>query len=244
MDWRARFNLAVSLEELGRKELARAEYEWILCSRPQDLRASVNLAAIEIEEGNTESGYARLEATIAHYPTMAMPRVALATHYLRDGRLDEAEALVRGALASDDADVEANFLLGEILVRKADSLPDRRAAIAEARRAYQTALENEPDDVASLLALGRLERLEGRPGLARDYYRRVLLQRRQSLEAHEALARLSEERGDLEDAVYHLWEVRALGGDGRSEVSARLIELYGELLRQEESRAASRPEQP
>ena len=39
MDHRAHFNLAMTLEEQGRTDLARAEYEWILSVRPDDLRA-------------------------------------------------------------------------------------------------------------------------------------------------------------------------------------------------------------
>jgi tetratricopeptide (TPR) repeat protein len=247
MDHRAHFNLAVTLEEMGRTDLARAEYEWILGIRPDDLRASVNLAALEIEAGEREAGYARLESMVARYGTLAMPRVALATHYVRDGRLDEAETLAREAVARDESDVEGNFLLGEILARKAAGLPDgsreREAAVGAARTALETALRNAPNDVATLLALGRLERLAGKADLSRNYYRRVILLRRRSEEGHRALADLNEEAGDYEAAVAHLWELRALGDAGDPEVSQRLLRLYGELLRQEEARtAASRPE--
>src|SRR5262245_20426779 len=60
LDYRARFNLAMSLEELGRKDQAREEYEWILSQRPGDLRATVNLAGMDIEAGDRDAGYARL----------------------------------------------------------------------------------------------------------------------------------------------------------------------------------------
>lgn len=246
MDLRSHFNLAVTLEELGQVEVARAEYEWILSVRPDDLRASVNLAAIEIEAGQSEAGYARLQSMVDRYGTLAMPRVALATHYLRDGRLDDALTLVEAGLKLDPSDIEGNFLLGQILLQKAETMApgsgERELALGEARTALQTALANAPGDVASLMALGRLERAAGNSELSRNYYRRVVLLREHSREGHQALADLSEEAGDLEHAVAHLWHVRALGGPGAGDVSARLVRLYAELLRQEEQRAAaSRP---
>jgi tetratricopeptide (TPR) repeat protein len=251
MDHRARFNLAMTLEEMGRTEQARAEYQWILSTRPQDLRAAVNLAAIEMEAGEREAAYARLEEVAARYDTMALPRVALATHYLKDGRLEDAERMARAALAIDEADIEANFILGEVLSRRAQSCEagsaERVRLADEARKAYLAALANQPGDVASLLALGRLEMAEGRRDRARDYFRRVVLQRRWSLEAHVALADLSEESGDLEGAVHHLLQVRSLGGDRAGDVAPRLARLYAELQRQEELRTpVSRPasEQP
>jgi Flp pilus assembly protein TadD len=245
-DWRARFNLAMSLEEMDRKEQARAEYEWILGQRPDDLRTSINLAGMDIEAGNRDLGYARLEALIVRYPTMAMPKVALATQYLREDRLDEAETLARDALKIDDSDIEANYILGEILAKKARTMEagtlEREETVREARLHLATALKNDPNDVASILALGRLERAEGKTDLAHSYYRRVVLHRRRNEEAHQALAEMSEEAGDLEDAVQHLLEIRAIGGPGAAAVAARLTRLYAELLRQEEQRlTSSRP---
>jgi tetratricopeptide (TPR) repeat protein len=245
LDYRSHFNLAMSLEELGRRDLAREEYAWILSFRPCDLRASVNLAAIEIEDGERDAGYARLQGMVDRYPTLAMPRVALATHYLKDGRLDEAETLVREGLKRDDSDIEANFLLGEILVRKADGLDagseQRACLIKEARKAFETALANAPNDVPSLLALGRLARSEGKTDRARDYYRRVVLQKRDSLDAHMALADLYQETGELEDAVYQLWQVRKIDPKRDEEISVTLARLYAELERQARSTSSSRP---
>jgi tetratricopeptide (TPR) repeat protein len=233
LDHRARFNLAVTLEEMERTDLARAEYEWILSVRPEDLRASANLAAIDIETGNAEAGYARLQGLVDRYQTMAMPRVALATHYFREGRLDEAEMLVFQALKIDGSDIEANFLHGQIL--------EKRGQLAEARASYERALKNAPNDVASLLALGRVERALGRPDLARSYLRRAVSRRRNSLEAHRALAELEEEAGNLEAAAGHLWELRRLDREGADRVSSDLTRVYRELLRREEGRAASQP---
>ena len=223
-DHRARFNLAVTLEEMGRTDLARAEYEWIIANRPGDLRASANLAAIEIEEGNKEAGYARLQALVDRYETMAMPRVALASHYVRDGRTEEALVLVRQALEIDSSDIEANFLLGRILEERSD-FPGARAA-------YEKSLANAPNDVASLLALGRVERATGKPDLARSYYRRAAGRNRNSLEAHRALAQMAEESGSLEEAVRHLWEVRRLEKEPSSQTWSDLLRLYEALARQ------------
>jgi tetratricopeptide (TPR) repeat protein len=237
LDIQSHFNLAMSLEEMGRRDLAREEYVWILNARPGDLRASANLAAMEIEEGQKDAGYARLQGLVAQYDTLAMPRVALATHYLRDGRLDEAETLVRDALKRDESDIEANFLLGAVLVARGDP-----GLHAEARKAFETALKNSPNDVPSLLALGRLARDDGKFDRARDYFRRVVLQKRNSLEAHAALAEMNEQAGDLEEAAYQLWQVRKIDPKRADEASRSLVRIYDALRRQEEAAAvASRP---
>jgi Tfp pilus assembly protein PilF len=247
MDIRAHFNLAVTLEEMKRPDLAREEYAWILSVRPEDLRASVNLAAMEIESGQREIGYSRLEGVVARYPTLAMPRVALATHYYREDRMEEAENLVRDGLAKDPSDIEGNFLLGTILVAKAERLdagdPARAGILIDARKHFELALKNAPNDIPSLLALGRLARLEGRSARARDYFRRVTLHKRSSLEAHLALADLAEENGELEEAAYQLWQVRKIDPKRTEEVSSRLARIYDALRRQEEIPApATRPE--
>ena len=251
MNIRAHFNLAMTHEQMNRPDLAREEYGWILSVCPDDLRASVNLAAMEIEAGEREVGYARLEGVISRYPTLAMPRVALATHYYREDRLDQAEALVKDALQRDPSDVEANFLLGMIVMTRAERLdaedPVRGDLLKEARKQFELSLKNSPNDVPSLLALGRLARLEGHTDRARDYYRRVTLQKRNAIEAQLALADLSEEAGDLEETAYRLWQIRKIDPKRSEEVSRRLARIYDVLRRQEEGPApASRavPEEP
>ena len=122
MDYRAHFNLAMTLEELGpHGSRARGVRVDPLACGPEDLSASVNLAALEIESGEREAGYARLQALVDRYDTLAMPRVALATHYLRDGRLDEAETLARARPALDDRH-RRQLHPRAILLRKADQL--------------------------------------------------------------------------------------------------------------------------
>ncbi len=240
LDHRARFNLAVSLEAMEETAAARAEYEAILAQNPDDLRANINLAVIEIEANETESGHARLARMIALHPTLPAPRIALATQHFREGREAEAEALARQGLALDSTDVEANHLLAEILVRRATDAPVSDGAAAalldEAREKLRLVLKYEPDDLAALLTLGRLERRAGNVEASRGFYRRVLLQKRTSLEAHLALAAIAEESGEHDLAVHHLWQARALDPKHPelANVSERLVHLY-EILRREES---------
>jgi hypothetical protein len=64
---------------------------------------------------------------------------------------------------------------------------------------------------------------------------------RNSADAHRALAQLEEDGGNLEDAVWHLWELRRVDRASQDQVSADLARLYRALLRVEEARSASRP---
>ncbi|HYC78391.1 MAG TPA: tetratricopeptide repeat protein [Planctomycetota bacterium] len=221
-DFRARFNLGAALEDLaalrleqGRleeatrhREEARAHYAAILATRPGDVRASANLAALEFEDADAGDPEAearaeeRLLAAARRHPDLATPRTALAARRLRKGRLDDAESALREALKVDPSDVEANDLLGRTLAAKGD--------VDGARKAFAEALRRDPDDLAAMLALGDLERSAGRPGDAAAWYRRAVLRRRDLLEAHLALSELDAEAGDAESALAHLLEARRL----------------------------------
>ncbi len=242
-DSRARFNLAVALEKLGRRDDARHEYEQILALKPDDMRASVNLAAMELEDGHVAEGRGRLERMVKLYDTVPLPRVALATHEFRAGNDDVAERLVREGLERDSADVEANFILGEILSKRAHAAPRGEARdklVAEARKAYDRGLHTDPEDLATLTASGRLEQFAGEADAAIGAYRRVLYIDRRNRESHMALAELLESQGDDEGAVYHLWEAARSGGGEALSTSAdhaeRLAKLYERLAAKERNR--------
>lgn len=237
-DRRARFNLAAALDEQGRELLAAGrdaaaqqalaaaghEYRTVLARHPDDMRASVNLAALEYERGETGAALARLRAAIAAHPDLALPRTALALRLLQADALAEAGTLLEEALGLEPTDLGANLLLGQ--------LSERLGRTDAARAAYQTALRRAPEDAGVLVALARLELGAGRPAEAEALLQRVLLSPGRNLEAHLLLALLNERRGSLEEAVFHLWQARALDRPQAPQVDyhARLRGLYRRLL--------------
>ncbi len=254
-DHRAHFNLAVALEaraeqleqagESGRaaelKGQAETEYRNLLRLKPDDLRASINLAACEYESGQTGAAEERLRALIERYPGVALPRTALAAHVLAEAReaetgeepsrlLDEARRLIDEAVGKDPTNVAALMLQGDVAVALGDQ--------SRARQSYRRALQRDPSDIATLLALGRLEVGAENWGQAGVWLQRVLYIDRGHFESHALLATVLEKEGDLEGATRHLWEARQLDDGAQAGIASpdyrdRLVGLYRRLLRRE-----------
>ncbi len=244
-DHRARFNLAETLEvkatllesadALDEAEKLRSEaeehYRAILAQRPDDLRASVNLAAREMAQGDVDAAETRLHAAMERHPRSPLPRVALAAHRLRQAGDDpdtiaDAVELLEEALGRDRRNVDANMLLGHAYAALDE--PD------EAREAYLRALEHAPSDVATLMALAHLEAQAGHPQQSESWLRRALYVRPDQLEAHLLLSEALDAQGNLEGATFHLWRSRQLEDErwprlSPEEYDRRLLDLYRRL---------------
>lgn len=269
-DFRARFNLAAALEDVAAEKRraasraeaagkaseagalkaeadaaraeARARYGEVLAARPDDLRSLCNLAAMDFEDAGRgdASAAARAEAALRRatevHPDVALPARALATRALAQGRLADARTWAERAVAADASDAESQFALGRVREAEGD--------LERAREAYDVALKNEPDDVATLLAIGRLERTRARAAAgtpagdaarteALIHYRRAAMARRDVYDAHFALAELEAEAGDDESAVAHLLAARRLDdareAAERPDYESRLAALYERL---------------
>ncbi len=274
-DFRARFNLAVTLEARAREaaeqidgggaesraELLRAaenQYRAVLQERPGDLRSRVNLASCLLDQGRTVEGEAILDETIQMFPDEALPRFALAARLSRPvlegggttgrppsatpGALDRAISLLLEARDIDPAHIGVNTLLGRLHVALAGD-PDRekselRAHVDAAREAYAAVLARRPDDLAALVALGRLEGSSGDHVAAVSLLRRALAIDPEHVEANIAISESHAALGDHERATLHLWRARDAERPGRrrlttGEYRRRLLDLYGKLTSDE-----------
>ena len=263
-DHRAQFNLAEALEsqatraerrdESERATALRAEaeehYLALLASRPGHLRASVNLAARELDRGETEAAERRLQDAIERHPRSALPRVALAAHRLREGVRDGDTARVRGAmelleeaLARDPEHPDANVLMGHAcsgLDRISGGNPALRV---RAREAYERAVDRDGSDIGAMMGLARLERRADNRDRSISWLRRALYVHPDLLAAHLMLSEQLDERGDLEDATAHLWRARQLDDERRplladGEYRRRLLDLYRRLEERENAGSA------
>ncbi|MEE8524050.1 MAG: hypothetical protein V3T72_08970, partial [Thermoanaerobaculia bacterium] len=263
-DWRARFNLAEALEAAAQhreragaadaaeefRQEAEEHYSRLLAEDPDNLRATVNLAAREFQRGEKEAAETRLRDAIARHPRAALPRVALAAHRLRQARraaADDKPRLLREAVETleeahrrDPSNVDANMLLGHACVTLARRSPevDREELFDRAREAYLRALEHDEADLATLLALARLENQAGKARQAELWLRRALYVHPDLLVANLMMARALSDLGDLEAATTHLWRSRELDdghwpGLSEEEYRRRLLELYRRLIEQE-----------
>ncbi len=255
-DHRARFNLAVTLEikadragSRGQRDEssrlraeAEQEYRNLLEQKPDDLRASINLAAAEYEQGLRDEAKARLIAVADRYPNVALPKTALAAHLLREAQavepseqrirlLEEARHQLERGLGHDPTNVAALMLHGDVLAALGNPI--------DARRSYHKAVKREPSDLGSLVALGRLELKQGNWAEASAWLQRALYIDPDHFEAHVLMAEAREEAGDLEGGVRHLWEARRLDDGANSHASPdyreRLASLYVRLLAAEDT---------
>ncbi|MDB4876652.1 MAG: transcriptional activator protein [Gemmatimonadetes bacterium] len=87
------------------------------------------------------------------------------------GDADEAERLYEEIVRSYPDDLEAWFLLGDVLFHHN---PLRGRSTAEARRAFESAVEFDPDNVSALVHLARIAAIEGRREDLRALVERVL----------------------------------------------------------------------
>jgi DNA-binding SARP family transcriptional activator/tetratricopeptide (TPR) repeat protein len=87
------------------------------------------------------------------------------------GDADEAERLYEEIVRSYPDDLEAWFLLGDVLFHHN---PLRGRSTAEARRAFESALEFDPENVSALVHLARIAAIEGRREDLRELVERVL----------------------------------------------------------------------
>ncbi len=254
-DHRALFNLAEALESMatsferdghseqaeGPRLEAEEHYRKLLAADPGHLRASVNLAAREMHNGDRAAAEARLRAAIEQHARSVLPRVALAAHHLATGEeasIRAAAELLEEAVGHDRTHPDANVLLGHAyaaLERHGAADPD---LVDRARRAYQQALDHAPADVGALIGLARLERRAGKPERAESLARRALYVLPDLLEAHLMLAELLAAAGELEEATAHLWRGRQLEDAAHARLSPeeyrwRLLDLYRRLARQE-----------
>ncbi len=246
-------------EKLERQ--AENEYRALVEENPEFLRAIVNLAACEYDLGQRDAAAARLAAAIERFDGAALPHVALATQEFRTLRGEASlgtasraafESLLKridAGLDRDPASIQGNMLRGDVhaeLARRARSSFARTSAlgmdaethVSAARASYEKALLREPSDIATLLALGRLEKEERSWAVAATFFERVSFIDPDHFEARLSLSEVLTRMGDLEGATYNLWRARALDRPRNPRLSPqeygrRLVSLYEKLANAE-----------
>ncbi len=190
---------------------------------------------------------AYFEAVLAANPSDPDALAGMGLVRLRQERVDEAEDLLRRAVAAGSRDFRVPFHLGEMLMRSVADRPfvpghldaDRRRRLDEARAALARAVEEEPDFAQGRVALGRTYLFEAGPDVSEGITQ---------LEAAAAtlqsptdlcldLANLYEQRGDREKAAQWLRQGlgpeadRVLAEKRKNEELQASLEHVGELLR-------------
>jgi len=147
-NWYAHTELGVALAARGELEPARAEFEAALRIRPQHPRALANLGVVAARSGAPAEGAEYLGRALALDPKLAGGRLALGIALERAGRIADAEAAYRLALADARGAREARLRLARLLSVSAESsLRDGARALALCEEACRESPCDSPEEL-------------------------------------------------------------------------------------------------
>jgi tetratricopeptide (TPR) repeat protein len=175
-------------------------------------RAANHRAAVEV-----------YERIIARLPTDARAYNNLAAAYRVLGQLPQAREALRRAIELDPRYAAAWSNLGLVL----DALGERQQAAA----AFQTALRLDPGNTAASVNLAIQYHQAGLLDEANALLQEALRRDPLMPEAHYELGRLSETRGDRDQALRHYRRFLEIGAQRFPEVAARVRERMAQLTR-------------
>ncbi len=213
--FRAHYNVALNLEEVGNFEGAKRHYRRALEFNPDDAVSHSNLANLLAEvDGDVELAIEHYHRAIAAAPKYAAARTNLAAVLGKLGRTGEAITHCRKAIEIDARCVPAYLHLGNLL---AVTRPDE--ALAHLRRA----LELDPESAEAHHGLANVL-AEADPRAALGHYQAALELAPDYAEAHFNLANLLVRHGQLDPAVAHMREaVRLRPGWPEAEQNLRIL---------------------
>jgi tetratricopeptide (TPR) repeat protein len=131
--WMAHHNLAIALEEQGRREEAATHYAEAVRLNPEYPNARLNLARYLINVGRIPEAMAHYAEVLRHDPDQYIAHFNLGWGLVKGGRLDEGIAHYREArrLNPDDAALRYNLAVALIAAgRREEAVPELRAALA------------------------------------------------------------------------------------------------------------------
>ena len=156
-------------------------------ANPADVQARTRLAVARISSGDDDRGFADLEAAAALDDTSGQPEFALVLAHLRSGNYDQALAAQAQLEAKQPNNPQTFNLKGGILMAKRD--------LANARLAFERALELQPSFLAAAVNLVRIDLAENKPDAARNRLDAVISADPKNVDAYLLLAELQSRTG-------------------------------------------------
>lgn len=211
-------DLATVLEKGDRREDARKALAEAARLAPDDPDHPDELARLEFLDREVDRAIDRWEAVIQRHPRADRARLRLSQAYRAVGKLDEAVRLLETLTAHHPKDATLLGHLGEVLLmnkRKRDAIPVLQRALsnggdgdtlrpllataladigdtAEARKVFDTALQNNPGNRALRLTYARFLERQKDPAGAAALYRAQLARNPDDLEARGRLGALGQ----------------------------------------------------
>lgn len=177
----------------GRIQDAAEICRQLVAGDPQHVDANNLLGIIEFRSGNVKTGLRHMQTVAEARPENVMVQCNLAQAFAQAGRLEDAVAVYRRALALDPANRGALASLVMVLQQlgRAD----------DSERICRDALRSQPNDVALLLSLGTVLAMQGRHEAAIESLNKVLELEPGHPAAMANLANAMQETGRLGEAL-------------------------------------------
>jgi len=216
--WLAHLNLGVALNERGKKEEAKREYDAALEIEPNSPEVLNSLGVWQIENGRPEEGISSFTAALNAYPNYAYASFNLGNALLAKNNIDGAIRAYQDALRVDPDYADANGNLAVAL--------SRAGRLDEAVRYYKEALRLKPNDAGMHNNFGVTLAQQGRWDEAIQQYRAALRLNQASLQTYVNLAKILESAGRRDEAISELKEALRVRPD-YAEAQAMLRQLGG-----------------
>lgn len=225
---------ADKLYRANRLDSARPLYQQVLQSMPTDHDVWLRLGKLERRAGEMQKAELCFRRAIELSPGLLQAYAAIGDLFISQGRLAEAESALNTYVALAPQSFDAHYQLGRVLRQKGNpsaaidvfntalSLGEGDAKFyfelggalnslaryEQALAAYQKASELEPNNAEVLFALGAIYQNQGNVSEAAVFYERAAkVSSKQEAGYFSNMARLSECRGEFEEAQAYLDEL-------------------------------------
>lgn len=189
----------------NQRPAARASFEDALRIQPLYSPAALNLARMDLDDGQPKAAHDRLAALLQKNPKDIDAMSALADLELSQGNLPAAGQWLEAAAKEKPALVQFQARLVNFLIQSGD----RRRAVEAARGALQA----NPDNVEVLELLARAQALNGETAGAIATYGRLLAVQPRAMRQRLDLARVEMDSGNLLAAQATLQKALSLNAD-------------------------------
>lgn len=212
----ARWWLALALFDIGRYQEAIAQLEIYKGSHPQDVDVQVRGAICLWRLEREKEARAQLDRVLSEHPDHGLALLTRGQMLLKEGRYAEAEPWLRQAARSLPYDQKAQNALWECLrqqgkTEEAEAQRDRTEALgelrAQQREIHTRLMQQKPDDPSLHCRLGTLYLQLGSPQAGEAWLLSALRLDAHYVPALEAMAKLSQERGENDRAELYQRQV-------------------------------------
>jgi tetratricopeptide (TPR) repeat protein len=211
-DDETRLRLANALIDNGESAQAVDHLELLRRRQPDNPETLIRLAFAWNAVGRLQDSIGLLDEVLARYPEMPLALSARGQLAFQAEHLEEAESLLRRAIAANPYDRQAHYVLQQCLEQQGKKteaaaqkkqLDEVEGTIKRLIAIANQQMPKDPHNPALHCELGALLEKMGHADLALRWYHSALLQDAEYGPAHAALARYYERAGDLEQAAQH-----------------------------------------